>query len=117
MEKPNLILSLVLIIIGSLAAADFPPSSGMPAGPAEEIHLGLGEGMPGENGWVVSDYTIHVISPVDALINGQPLKDGRFTITSDGRHSVELQPGPNGQNNTIAQFINIDKTAPTVEWT
>lgn len=117
MKKSNLLLLLLLILIGGLAAVEPAPASGLPAGPTEEIYLGLGEGMPGENGWVVSDYTIHVISPADALVNGQPLKDGRFTISADGRHSVELQPGPSGRENTVTQFINIDKTAPTVKWT
>jgi hypothetical protein len=116
-KKSSLLLLLVLTMIGSLAASDYSPVVRIPTDPGEELYLGLGEGTPGKNGWVVSDFTIHVISPTDTLVNGKPLQDGRFTITSDGRHSVELQPGPSGQENTVTQFINIDKTAPTVEWT
>jgi hypothetical protein len=116
-KKTSVLLLLLLLMIGGLAVTEPTPASGLPSEPTEEIYLGLGEATPGENGWIVSDYTIRIISPVDALVNGQPLKDGRFTITGDGRHSVELQPGPNGQGNTVTQFINIDKTPPKVEWT
>ena len=116
MKKSSLLLSLLLLMIGTLAATGPVPAAGISPMPTEEIYLGLGEATPGENGWVVSDYTIHVISPADALVNGQSLKDGRFTITTDGRHSVELQPGPDGKDNTITQFIDIDKTPPTVKW-
>jgi len=116
-KKSSLLLSLLLLMISTLVATEPVPAAGITPMPTEEIYLGLGEATPGENGWVVSDYTIHVISPADALVNGKPLQDGRFTITTDGRHSIELQPGPNGQGNTVTQFINIDKTAPTVKWT
>ena len=117
MKKSNLLLALLVVLIGALVITDPAPASGMPARPTEEIYLGLGEGTPGENGWIVSDYTFHVISPADALVNGQPLKDGSFTITGDGRHNVKLQPGPNGRDNTVTQFIDIDKTPPGVTWT
>ena len=119
MKKSNLLLSLILLMIGTLAAtAPAPAAAGTPTQPpAEEIYLGLGEATPGENGWIVSDYIIHIISPADTLVNGSPIQNGRFTITSDGRHAVKLQPGPFGQKNTVTQFINIDKTAPTVKWT
>lgn len=116
MKKSSLLLLLLLLMIGGLAVTEPVPASGLPSKPTEEIYLGLGEGTPGENGWIVSDYTFHVISPADALVNGEPLKDGSFTITTDGRHSVDLQPGPGGKNNTVTQFIDIDKTPPTVKW-
>lgn len=116
MNKSSLLLLLVLTMIGSLAASDYAPTVRIPTDPGEELYLGLGEGTPGENGWVVSDFTIHVISPADTLVNGKSLQDGRFTISSDGRHSIELQPGPFGKQNTVTQFVNIDKTAPVVEW-
>lgn len=118
MKKTNLLLFLLLVMIAGLAIMEpAPVLSKVPARPTEEIYLGLGQGTPGENGWIVSNYTLHIISPADALVNGQPLKDGSFTITEDGKHSVELQPGPDGKDNTVTQFINIDKTPPTVKWT
>jgi hypothetical protein len=116
-KKSNLLLLLLLIVIGVLVLTEPAPASGMPTPPTEEIYLGLGAGTPGENGWIVSDYTLRVIRPAGALVNGQPLKDGRFTITEDGKHSIELQPGPDGKDNTVTQFIDIDKTPPTVKWT
>jgi hypothetical protein len=68
------------------------------------------------SGWYTSDVTILVESPADALANGKPLKDGKLTITDEGRHEIELQPGPFGEANRVAQFVNIDKTAPKVTW-
>jgi hypothetical protein len=117
MKKSNLLLVFLIIVISTLIIIDPTSASKAPAKPAKEIYLGLGEGTPGKNGWIVSDYTIRVINPTDALVNGQPLKDGRFTITEDGKHSIELQPGPDGKDNTVTQFIDIDKTPPTVKWT
>jgi len=115
-KKLHLFILCILFITVGLTASDYAPAVRIPTEPGEELYVGLGEGTAGENGWVVSDFTIHVISPADALVNGQPLRDGRFTVSSDGRHSIELQPGPFGQRNTVTQFINIDKTAPVVEW-
>jgi hypothetical protein len=68
------------------------------------------------SGWYTSDVTIEVVSPADALVNGEPLKDGKLTITKEGRHEIELQPGALGSANLVTQFVNIDKTAPHVSW-
>ena len=68
------------------------------------------------SGWYKSDVTIQVIAPADVLANGQPLPGGFLTITEEGRHQVELQPGPTGVDNLVTQFVDIDKTAPQVIW-
>jgi len=116
-KKTPLVFLCLLVVALSLIATIPAPAAGVPATPTEEIYLGLGEGVAGENGWVVSDYIAHVISPADTLVNGKPVQDGQYKITSDGRHRIEFQPGPSGQANTITQFVYIDKTAPTVTWT
>jgi hypothetical protein len=68
------------------------------------------------SGWYTSDVTIQVDSPKDALANGEPIKDGKLTITDEGRHEIELQPGPLGEANRVTQFVNIDKAVPQVTW-
>lgn len=68
------------------------------------------------SGWYTTDVTIQVLAPEDVLANGRPLADGLLTITEEGRHQVELQPGPTGADNKVTQFVDIDKSAPQVTW-
>jgi len=68
------------------------------------------------SGWYTSDVIIQVLAPDDVLANGQPMPGGRLTISAEGQQQVELQPGPDGIDNVVTQFVNIDKTAPQVTW-
>jgi hypothetical protein len=68
------------------------------------------------SGWYTSDVIIHVLAPDDVLANGQPMSGGKLTISTEGQQQVELQPGPDGTDNVVTQFVNIDKTAPQVSW-
>lgn len=81
-----------------------------------EAEAGLSPITHTPSGWYTSEVTIHIIAPADVLANGQPLQDGKLTISEEGRHAVELQPGPLGRDNLVTQFVNIDKTAPRVTW-
>jgi hypothetical protein len=68
------------------------------------------------SGWYTSDVTIHILAPADTLANGKPLQNGKLTISDEGQHDIELQPGPFGKANTVTQNVDIDKTAPQVTW-
>ncbi len=68
------------------------------------------------SGWYTSDVIIQVLAPDDVLANGQPMPGGRLTISAEGQQQIELQPGQDGIDNVVTQFVNIDKTAPQVSW-
>ena len=88
-----------------------------------EIYAGLTEAVVGINpltglpsGWYISEVTLHILAPADTLADGKLLQGGQLTISEEGQHQVEFQPGPFGQANTITQLIWIDKTPPLVTW-
>ena len=85
------------------------------AGPLE-AQVGLSPLTNTPSGWYTSDVTVHILAPADALANGKPVQAGKLTISEEGRHEIELQPGPFGQANTVTQIVDIDKTAPRVTW-
>jgi hypothetical protein len=68
------------------------------------------------SGWYTSDVTMQILAPADVLANGKPIKDGKLIISDEGRHEIELQPGPFGQADLVTQIVDIDKTAPRVTW-
>ena len=68
------------------------------------------------SGWYTSDVILQVLAPDDVLANGQPMSGGKLTISTEGQQQVELQPGSEGIDNRVTQFVNIDKTAPQVSW-
>lgn len=68
------------------------------------------------SGWYTSEVSIQILAPADTTANGKPLVSGYFTISEEGQHEVEFQPGPFGQANAVTQFVNIDKFPPQVEW-
>jgi hypothetical protein len=81
-----------------------------------EAQVGISPLTGHPSGWYTSDVTIHVIAPANVLANGQPVQDGRLTISDEGRHRITLQPGPLGEENAVTQIVNIDRTAPLVSW-
>ena len=111
-----LLIAISLLSISATPAS--PPQASVP-----EITAGLTEAVAGvspltglPSGWYTSDVTLHIIAPADVLANGKPMPGGRLTISDEGQHQVELQPGPAGQANTVTQIVDIDKTAPRVTW-
>ena len=112
-------IRFLLIVISMFSVSARPaPDSVFP-----EITAGLTEAVVGLNpqpgapsGWYTSDVTLHILAPADVLANGKPLPGGQLTISDEGQHEVELQPGPAGQANTVTQFVSIDKTPPRVTW-
>jgi len=108
------VLSFLPISVGPLNV----PRDAVPeifAGPLQaEAGVSPLTGTP--SGWYISDVTIHILAPANALANGKPLQNGQLTISDEGRHAVELQPGPLGQANIVTQIVDIDKTAPRVAW-
>jgi hypothetical protein len=111
-----LLLALSLLPISvqpSFAESGLVPE--IVAGPLE-AEVGLSPITHTPSGWYTSDVTIQILAPADVLANGKLLQDGKLTITEEGRHAVELQPGPHGRDNQVTQFVNIDKTAPRVTW-
>jgi hypothetical protein len=112
--KFSYFLSLILALL-SISAT--------PVGAAPEMTLGRLEARVGldpqtatPSGWYTSDVTQHVLAPADALVNGRPVVNGQVTLTAEGQHQVEFQPGPFGATNRVTQFVNIDRTPPRVTW-
>lgn len=111
-------LFMVLILMGFLSKLLLPERNTVPeilAGPLE-ASVGISPLTNKPSGWYTSDVTIHILAPSNALANGKRMLGGLFTISEEGRHQVELQPGPTGWDNTVTQFVDIDKTAPRVAW-
>jgi hypothetical protein len=90
---------------------------------APEIHFGLMDASVGLNpqtgapsGWYTSDVTIRIVSPIGVLANGKPVQAGQLTLSDEGQHQVEFQPGIGISDNRVTQFLNIDKTSPGITW-
>ena len=110
---------LTVLSILSLWAKPFKPGpelfNEIIAGPLDaEVGISPLTGAP--SGWYTSDVTIHVLAPSNVLANGKSMPGGLLTISDEGQHQIELQPGPAGRDNMVTQFIDIDKTPPTVNW-
>ena len=110
---------LLLLSCLPLSIKPFNPSRDMPeeifAGPlVAQVGLNPVTGTP--SGWYTSDVTLNILTPADVLADGKPLPDGQLTISDEGRHEIELQPGPLGQAYIVTQIVDIDKTAPRVTW-
>ena len=110
------------LIVTSMLSISTTPLRPVPD-PMPEISFGLMDATVGVNpqtgtpsGWYTSDVTLHILAPADVLANGKLLRDGQLTISNEGQHQVELQPGPAGRDNKVTQFVNIDKTPPAVTW-
>lgn len=112
-------IRLLLIAISLFSVSARPaPDVGLP-----EITAGLTKAVVGLNpqtdapsGWYTSDVTLQILAPTDVLVNGKPLSGGQLTLSEEGQHQVELQPGPDGSANRVTQLVNIDKTPPRVLW-
>jgi hypothetical protein len=111
-----------LFLITALLSISATPVGAAPiSGP--EMTLGRVEATVGLNpqtatpsGWYTSEVALQVLAPADALANGQPVVNGQVTLTEEGQHLVEFQPGPFGAANRVTQFVNIDRTPPRVTW-
>lgn len=105
---------LILHLLLALTACQ-PVAPQLVAGPLQ-ARAGLSPvtGLP--SGWYISEVTLHILAPADALADGKPIRDGKLTISGEGRHLIELQPGPFGGANRVTQSVDIDRTAPRVAW-
>ena len=111
------------LIVTSMLSISTTPLRPAAPDPLPEVSIGLMDAVVGVNsqtgtpsGWYTSDVTLHILTPADVLANGKLLPDGQLTISDEGQHQVELQPGSAGQDNLVTQFVNIDKTPPAVTW-